>query len=487
MSGWRLIVLVALVASVLARGAVAQPATDGYTIHVVQRGENLFRIALGYGLTADELAAINGITNPASIQVGQRLLVPLSAAGGATPDLAIHTIEPGDTLDAIAGLYAVPLDALLGANPDVDPANLIVGKLVIIPQGATSSEALPSEGEVPPPETLPPPSGTVIHTVQPGETLFRIATQYGLTVNELAAANTITDPTRIFVGQQLVLPGLVPPQLASNLPTPLTSLHLNPQILVEGRTGYIEVRAEAGLTIAGTFLNQTLQGVEITDGVYRLFVGIPVFTEPGVYPLALQVTPAESTDPIPISANIQVIQGPYGNESIQLIEGRDTLLNTNVEDAEATLINRVISPFTAERYLQGKMSLPAAAAITSGFGTRRSYNGGAFDRYHSGTDFAGVPGTPILAPAPGRVVMADTLNIRGNATILEHGWGIYTGYWHQTEIYVGLGDIVETGQVIGTIGSTGRVTGAHLHWELWVNGVPVDPMQWVQQPFVTLE
>ena len=90
------------------------------------------------------------------------------------------------------------------------------------------------------------------------------------------------------------------------------------------------------------------------------------------------------------------------------------------------------------------------------------------------------------ATAANAVLRSDVpgpLDVRGNATIIDHGWGIFTGYWHQTEQYVKVGDFVSTGQVIGTIGSTGRVTGPHLHWELWVNGVPVDPMQWVRQSF----
>ena len=88
-----------------------------------------------------------------------------------------------------------------------------------------------------------------------------------------------------------------------------------------------------------------------------------------------------------------------------------------------------------------------------------------------------------MAAASGYVVYADKLDVRGNATIIDHGWGIYTVYCHQTTQYVKVGDFVNTGQVIGTVGSTGRVTGPHLHWEVWVNGVQVDPMQWVQESF----
>jgi len=73
--------------------------------------------------------------------------------------------------------------------------------------------------------------------------------------------------------------------------------------------------------------------------------------------------------------------------------------------------------------------------------------------------------------------------VRGNATVIDHGWGVYTGYWHQSVSQVNVGDRVETGQVIGFNGSTGRVTGPHLHWELWVGGFQADPLQWTETEF----
>ena len=141
-----------------------------------------------------------------------------------------------------------------------------------------------------------------------------------------------------------------------------------------------------------------------------------------------------------------------------------------------------MSRFTAGQAFDGPFGLPAAAAITSGFGSTRTYTGGA-QRVHTGTDFGAGPGSPVMAAASGQVVMVDNLNIRGLATIIDHGRGVYTGYWHQSEAYVSPGDYVEQGQVIGAVGSSGRVSGPHLHWELWVNGIPVDPMQWVVQGF----
>jgi len=73
--------------------------------------------------------------------------------------------------------------------------------------------------------------------------------------------------------------------------------------------------------------------------------------------------------------------------------------------------------------------------------------------------------------------------VRGNTTIIDHGWGIFTAYLHQSELQVTVGDRVETGQIIGLVGGTGRVTGPHLHWEVWVGGVPVDPIEWAEGAF----
>jgi murein DD-endopeptidase MepM/ murein hydrolase activator NlpD len=81
------------------------------------------------------------------------------------------------------------------------------------------------------------------------------------------------------------------------------------------------------------------------------------------------------------------------------------------------------------------------------------------------------------------VVFTGLKTVRGNATIIDHGWGVYSGFWHQSEILVQVGQKVETGDIIGKVGGTGRVTGPHLHWEIWVNGIQVNPLEWLQEPF----
>jgi murein DD-endopeptidase MepM/ murein hydrolase activator NlpD len=95
----------------------------------------------------------------------------------------------------------------------------------------------------------------------------------------------------------------------------------------------------------------------------------------------------------------------------------------------------------------------------------------------------GANGADAYASAPGVVVFAGPLTVRGNAIMIDHGWGVYSGYMHLSEIKVKVGDRVETGQVIGLVGGTGRVNGPHLHFEVWVGGVQVDPLDWLTQVY----
>jgi murein DD-endopeptidase MepM/ murein hydrolase activator NlpD len=460
---------------------VAQDST-GIAVHVVQRDDTLYSIAQQYGLTLESLAQFNNLAAQASVSVGQTLLIPTGAASAAPQ----HIVQPGESLTTIATLYGVDAQTLANDNGVTAENPLYVGQMLTINGLAVAAPSV----DVPPPAAEAPqvsPAAetprTFYHTVIPGDTLFKIAQQYGATVAEIASANNIADATLIYAGQQLLIPGIEPPQIAAVLPAPVSSLTAEPLVFVEGQTGRFQLTTTEAATVTGTFLGRTLAvGSENNNTLHTILVGVPIFTESAVYPLSLTVT--GSAGPVTIDANIQVVGGGYSSEYINLLEDRNNLLDTNVETAELQLLTSLMSTFTPTRSFTGPMGLPAAAAMNSPFGTRRSYNGGDFDRFHSGADFAGAPGSPILAPAPGVVVMADTLNVRGNATIIDHGWGVFTSYSHQTDIYVSPGERVETGQVIGTVGSTGRVTGAHLHWELWVNGVPVDPMQWVRQAFV---
>ena len=94
---------------------------------------------------------------------------------------------------------------------------------------------------------------------------------------------------------------------------------------------------------------------------------------------------------------------------------------------------------------------------------------------HMGLDLRARRGQPIMAPATGRVVLADRFVYQGNAVYLDHGLGLVTAYFHMSRPEVEVGDVVDPGQVLGRSGSTGRSTAPHLHWSAYVNGRSIDP------------
>jgi len=180
---------------------------------------------------------------------------------------------------------------------------------------------------------------------------------------------------------------------------------------------------------------------------------------------------------------VLVVSGNYRLTSIFVNDV--STLDPAITEPENQRIISVTASITPQKYWQGPFRIPVDEAqngITAWFGERRSYNNGLYNGFHSGVDYCVCSQEKpfdIYAPAPGVVVFSEKLTVRGNATIIDHGWGVYSGFWHQEEMYVSVGDVVTAGQLIGKIGGTGRLNGPHLHWELWVNGVQVDPLDWL--------
>lgn len=127
-----------------------------------------------------------------------------------------------------------------------------------------------------------------------------------------------------------------------------------------------------------------------------------------------------------------------------------------------------------------RLAMPAQGPYSSAFGLKRFYNDQPRSP-HSGLDIAAPDGAPITAAAPGVVTAKGHYFFNGNTIIVDHGHGLSTMYCHMSEISVELGQKLETGDLIGLVGKTGRVTGPHLHWGVSLNNTRVDPLLFVQQ------
>ena len=136
-------------------------------------------------------------------------------------------------------------------------------------------------------------------------------------------------------------------------------------------------------------------------------------------------------------------------------------------------IRAVLDSASPKWLLDGPFASPRPFDVTAEFGQERVFNGVMQSR-HTGLDLRGPVGEPVHAAGRGRIVLTGDFYFSGNGIFLDHGLGVYTGYFHLSEILVSDGEMVETGDLIGLVGATGRVTGPHLHWSVWVDGTGQD-------------
>lgn len=397
------------------------------------------------------------------------LLVPLifvpvvQAAPPAQEPTAVYTVQLDDTLSAIARRYDTTIQVLVQANGIENPDLIYPGQRLVI------SSALPA------------PEQEQVHVVQKGETLYLIAQRYGTTVQALAAANNLADPNLIYRGQELIIP-ITP--LAGPLPAPFVAVELTPSLVAQGQTLVVKVQAEGIVGLSGLYEGQPVIFVEgeqrTLQGKRWALVGIHALTEVGTHFLKLTATDAEGQQ-TEVLLNLLVVDGGYGVEDIVLPPGRSALLDPDLLKAEWERLAQVFGVFGRQQLWVGPFIVPVEGPITSQFGTRRSYNGGPAQSYHEGIDYDAPPGAAVLAANDGQVALAEPLTVRGNAVIIDHGLGVHSGYYHLSEISVREGQWVKKGDVVGRVGDTGLATGPHLHWEIRVSGINVDPTQWTWQ------
>ncbi|MEN7344154.1 MAG: peptidoglycan DD-metalloendopeptidase family protein [Pseudomonadota bacterium] len=146
--------------------------------------------------------------------------------------------------------------------------------------------------------------------------------------------------------------------------------------------------------------------------------------------------------------------------------------------AEREIIDAALNHYSTSVAATDRMVPPVDGRRSSSFGLRRFFNDQP-RKPHSGMDIAAVTGTPIAAPLAGQVIATGDWYFNGRSVIVDHGRGLITLYCHLDEIAVAEGQSLATGETLGTVGATGRVTGAHLHWGVYLNGTAVDPAMFI--------
>jgi murein DD-endopeptidase MepM/ murein hydrolase activator NlpD len=398
------------------------------------------------------------------------LLAPAVAAQDPTPEPEVYEVQPGDTLFSIAQQFGSSVDAIVAANNIANPSLISVGQKLTIP---TVEQVHPSLGG----------SGMNlrVHPVQPGEVLPVLAFRYGTTVWALRVENELDRLGLLWPGLELDIPS--PTAEHAGVPR-FPVVKVSPDPALQGQTVLVEVVDNPELELGGTLLGQDLRFVE-EEGWYWALAGIHALTAAGSYSLRLEAAEIQSGDLLTMQERFTVTKAGFGTYNIVVPESRQGLLSADLSEAERLKVNAVYASISAERLWNGSFDPPLEGElrVTAPFGQRRSYNGGPVSSYHSGQDLGADEGVAVMAPMTGTVVLAEPLDVRGQSVIIDHGLGVFSGFWHLSRIDVTVGQNVGKGQVIGLVGNTGLSTGPHLHWEMRVLGVPVDPFQWTQEVF----
>ncbi|MEO8752539.1 MAG: peptidoglycan DD-metalloendopeptidase family protein [Casimicrobiaceae bacterium] len=249
------------------------------------------------------------------------------------------------------------------------------------------------------------------------------------------------------------------------------------QSLVPGGVALVRVSAPADDPPRATLDGAPV--MVLREGDHWLAIaGIPLGTPPG----SLKVT-VERRDARATSVEIIVKPKQYVVQRLRVAPGMvelapDDLARVKRErpDLQAALATFSESPPATLALLQ-----PVPGSRSSSYGLRRVFNGQPRSP-HTGMDIAAPMGTPVVAPARAKVVLTGDYFFNGNTVVLDHGQGLVTMYGHLSAIAVKPGDVVETGGVLGNVGSTGRATGPHLHWGVSLNRTMVDPALFLGLP-----
>jgi murein DD-endopeptidase MepM/ murein hydrolase activator NlpD len=382
------------------------------------------------------------------------LLLACPAAARQAEPLS-QPVAPGDTWVALAARYGTDVVTLHALNPHLNRAQQpTIGATVNLPPDAS------------------PRRGRLLRANDGG--LLQTAARAGLSPWALAAANATGSPYRPTLYRPLLLSG---DGEIRDLPPGIEALELSPAPPAAGQALGLRGRVAAGVTTVDARLDTLAAATTVEGDRFLALVGTGAFFAGGRPEVVIRV----DGGPAWIQP-WQFVEREWDYQDLTLT-GEAAEIDQPARDEERARLRALWAVVTPTPQWSGPFRLPLDTYLhqSATYGGRRSYNGGPYLTYHEGVDFSAYAGTPVLAPAAGTVVLAEPLYVRGGAVIIDHGLGVFSGFYHLSAVHATAGQVVQPGDLLGEVGTTGLSTGNHLHWDLLINGVWVDATLWQEQ------
>lgn len=432
-------------------------------VYVVQSGDTLYSIALQFNSTIDEITAANTMIDPNFLAIGDQIKIP--GLDGITGILTIQTIPFGASLKSISRQNLLDETTFLKLNRLTSPAEVFAGTELVIPI-----------------QTDTPNLSPIINT---GSELsaIEIAAINKTSPWTIRNINSLQSSWRILPNEMIYLPIEVEVNENSLALPFIDHLEIDSLPLIQGATVEIKIETSNSITPYAELLGRHIHFFTEQENELIAIFGVSAVAEPGVYPLIFEFDD-QNGKPYRFEQWVLLKEAGFVNDPEIYVTPES--VDPDVIAAEDALLESYILKYTPTRYWDDMFWPPVddRTCVVGYYGNRRSYNDGALLYYHTGIDYGYCTGIEVFAPAKGVVVAVEPdLTVRGNALIIDHGWGVFTGYWHLDEFLVGVGDVVFPGQLIAYMGNTGRSAGPHLHFEMIVNGIAVNPETWLINEF----
>ena len=240
----------------------------------------------------------------------------------------------------------------------------------------------------------------------------------------------------------------------------------------QGQVGLVHVTGPDLVEVRAVFQERIFYFYPDNGGFTGL-ISANITDDVGVYIMQVWVKYADETAER-VDEEVEVNYGEFGSSEVTISPSLMPLLEPEINEAEEKKLFNIFKRFTPERYWEGGFVLPSGNEQIGFFGAWRLYNG-TYWYQHTGLDIRMPIGTSVIATASGQVILSEMMAIRGGYVLIDHGWGVFSGYAHLSERFVVPGQWVKQGEVIGLSGMNGRSSGAHLHWEIIVGGEWVSP------------
>jgi len=451
-----------LLISLLPIGNIHAQETPEPPTYVVQPGDTLATIAARFGVSAEDIIAENNIADPNTISVNAELRIP--GLDGIQGRISTNTVPLGTTYQQLLKSRQLPEKQFVKLNRITSPAEIVAGIRLLMPEKAENELLSPWK------------------IVVEQQTMLDEAIALGQNPWSMTDINHQNGTWDTLPSEQVFAPEISDIDPLNLVSASITGLEINPLPLTQGQTTVVRITANQPLTISGNLAGHPLNFYQDRNGDYVALQGIYGREEAGLAEFNINIRDADNTT----SSYAQLLLVEALNfGKLAYLSVDPALIDPTITEPEDEYLWSIISSITPVQYWDGPFQSPTDdPCINAAYGTSRSYNNGAFFNFHTGVDF-GVcaQNLNIYAPAAGVVVFTGPLNVRGNATIIDHGQGVFSGIYHQSEILVTPGTQITPGMLVGLIGNTGRSTGPHLHWDLWVGGVQIDPLEWLDTSF----